>query len=359
MPKKKESAPEPLLMPTHGARSLPTVDIESYSLELQDDEGFAGDKASKGAFISILDELRKPLAALGEDPLGDKRTEQIGRKKLASILAEGDPEAAALVQGALEQFAEQLQAVLVRFRKLKEWRDIRTVVVGGGFRASRLGELAVARASILLKSADAEVDLRLIHHDPDEAGLIGCAHLLPTWIVSGHEAILAADIGGTNLRAGIVELHLSKAEDLSKASVNGLKHWSHQDHGPISREDLVDHLVEMLEGLASSAQKEGVRLAPVIGIGCPGLITEDGSIERGAHNLPGDWHSSRFNLPQSIRTRLPEIEGHQSVVVLHNDAVVQGLSELPYMRDEKRWGVLTIGTGLGNAVLVNREPKAT
>lgn len=35
--------------------------------------------------------------------------------------------------------------------------------------------------------------------------------------------------------------------------------------------------------------------------------------------------------------------------VMHNDAVVQGLSEAPVMRKVKHWGVLTIGTGLGNA----------
>lgn len=34
---------------------------------------------------------------------------------------------------------------------------------------------------------------------------------------------------------------------------------------------------------------------------------------------------------------------------MHNDAVVQGLSELPRMREVARWGVATIGTGLGNA----------
>ena len=38
-----------------------------------------------------------------------------------------------------------------------------------------------------------------------------------------------------------------------------------------------------------------------------------------------------------------------TMVVMHNDAVVQGLSELPYVRDHLHWGVLTIGTGLGNA----------
>jgi hypothetical protein len=38
---------------------------------------------------------------------------------------------------------------------------------------------------------------------------------------------------------------------------------------------------------------------------------------------------------------------------MHNDAVVQGLSELPRMRAVPRWGVLTIGTGLGNASYTN------
>jgi hypothetical protein len=42
------------------------------------------------------------------------------------------------------------------------------------------------------------------------------------------------------------------------------------------------------------------------------------------------------------------------MVVMHNDAVVQGLSELPNMQDYKRWGVLTIGTGLGNARFTRR-----
>ena len=40
---------------------------------------------------------------------------------------------------------------------------------------------------------------------------------------------------------------------------------------------------------------------------------------------------------------------------MHNDGVVQGLSEMPFMQDYKRWGVLTIGTGLGNARFTNRS----
>jgi hypothetical protein len=43
---------------------------------------------------------------------------------------------------------------------------------------------------------------------------------------------------------------------------------------------------------------------------------------------------------------------------MHNDAVVQGLSEAPFQRDVMRWAVLTIGTGLGNAHFTNRTAPA-
>jgi predicted NBD/HSP70 family sugar kinase len=111
----------------------------------------------------------------------------------------------------------------------------------------------------------------------------------------------------------------------------------------------------MLKGLIVRAEKEGFRLAPFIGIGCPGMIQPDGSIDRGAQNLPGNWESSRFNLPLRINEAIPAIEEHQSMVVLHNDAVVQGLSEVPLMTDVTHWGVLTIGTGLGNARFTMRS----
>jgi hypothetical protein len=52
---------------------------------------------------------------------------------------------------------------------------------------------------------------------------------------------------------------------------------------------------------------------------------------------------------------MPMIGSGPTLVLMHNDAVVQGLSELPFMRDVKHWGVLTIGTGLGNASFTNRR----
>jgi hypothetical protein len=108
-------------------------------------------------------------------------------------------------------------------------------------------------------------------------------------------------------------------------------------------------------GLITEAEKEGFRLAPFIGVSCPGVINEDGSIEKGAQNLPGNWESSKFNLPASLIEGIPQIGDHDTAVVMHNDGVAQGLAEVPFMQDVERWGVLTIGTGLGNARFTNRR----
>ena len=87
------------------------------------------------------------------------------------------------------------------------------------------------------------------------------------------------------------------------------------------------------------------------------MINADGSIEKGAQNLPGNWESSRFNLPASLVEAIPKIGDHDTAVLMHNDGVVQGLSEVPFMQDVERWGVLTIGTGLGNARFTNRRKE--
>jgi len=344
-------------LPAHGADVLPSVTVDSYNVEIEDEDGFIGDKASKGAFWEFVEKWRKPLKELGEDPLGDKSGEKLGKKKLAELLASGDAEAASLVQSAIEDFAQQLAFVIRRFLRLKAWRDTECISIGGGFRASRIGELAVARTELLLRAEDIEVDLELIRNDPDEAGLLGAAHLLPAWMLKGHDGILAVDIGGTNFRAGVVELNLKKSSELAKAKVIKSELWRHSEE-ETDREGATKRLIEMLEDLVEWGRKNKMELAPVIGIGCPGIINEDGSIERGSQNLPGNWESSRFNLPQLIRERITRIGEGETMVVMHNDAVVQGLSELPYMKDRTHWGILTIGTGLGNARFTNRTaPK--
>jgi hypothetical protein len=340
----------------HGATRLPSVDVDSFNIELKDDDGFLGDRASKGAFRKILDTLREPLRSNGDDPLGDKKSADIGKNELDEALVGGDIHAAALVHGAIEEFAQELAYVTGRFLKTKAWADTERIVVGGGFRQSRVGELAIARTDILLKAGDFDVDLVPIRSHPDEAGLIGCLHLAPSWIFEAHDSILAVDIGGTNIRCGVVETRWKKAPDLSKAAVWKSELWRHADGEP-TREGAVKRLVKMLKGLITEAEAEGLKLAPFIGIACPGVINEDGSIEKGAQNLPGNWESSKFNLPASLVEGIPQIGDHDTAVLMHNDGVAQGLSEVPFMQDVAHWGVLTIGTGLGNARFTNRSKE--
>jgi hypothetical protein len=343
---------------SHGAFELPSVVIDSYNLELREKEGFIGDRASKRAFHDILEDWRDRIRKVDDDPLGDVPGTEMGKKKLDDVLMNGDAEAAAVLHGAIEDFAQEFATVTRRFLRAKGWQNTQRIVVGGGFRGSRIGELALGRASVLLKASGIAIDLVPIRNHPDEAGLLGAAHLMPAWTLSGHDAILAVDIGGSNIRAGVVMLNMKSAPDLSKAKVWKSELWRHADDSP-KRDAAIERLVEMLNGLIAKADKEKINLAPLIGIGCPGVIEPDGSIDRGGQNLPGgNWESGRFNLPNELRKAIPLIGDHETMVVIHNDAVVQGLSEVPFMSDVERWGVLTIGTGLGNARFTNRDkPK--
>ncbi len=340
---------------SHGARVLPAVTVDTYNEELRDSEGFVGDRASGRAFRAILDDWRERLVkTLGEDPFGDTPTDEISKSKLDKALAGDETVAAGLVHTAVEEFAHELATVVRRFLRLEDWRGTERIVVGGGLSSSHIGQLSMGRAQIILAGEGTTVELRPISNHPDEAGLIGAVQLAPSWMLAGHDAIAAVDIGGTNIRAGIVELKMRKG-DVSKAAVWKSQHWRHRDDEP-GREEAIERLAEMVTNLMERAADAKLKVAPFVGIGCPGLIDEHGSILNGGQNLPGNWEEEGFRLDAALAGRLPRIDGHQPAVLIHNDAVVQGLSEVPNMEDVDRWGVLTIGTGLGNARFTNR-PK--
>jgi predicted NBD/HSP70 family sugar kinase len=348
--------PTPPLL-AHGAEQLSLVTVNTYNAELRTADGFIGDRASKRAFQAILDDWRERMRKAGEDPLGDTPSDEISKKQLDKLLVEGDSEAGGMIHGAIEEFAQEFATVVRRLLRLKCWKDTERIVVGGGLRQSRIGELAIGRTAVILKANGHEIDLKPIRHDPDHAGLIGSVQLVPAWILAGHDSILAVDIGGSNIRTGIVELRTRKKPDFSEAEVGRFELWRHAEDSP-KREDAVERLIDMLQDLIKRAGKDGHELAPFVGIGCPGVIEADGSIDRGGQNLPGNWEHKSFNLPNLVREAIPRIGDHDTVVVMHNDAVVQGLSELPFMQDVDHWGVLTIGTGLGNACFTNRkQPK--
>jgi predicted NBD/HSP70 family sugar kinase len=347
-----KAAGEPAVL-GHGGRVLPAVIVDAYNEELRDEGGFVGDRASGRAFRAILQDWRDQLRRRGGDPFGDTPTGHISKSKLEAYLKGADPIAAGLVHTAVEEFADELATVVRRFLRLATWKDTERILIGGGLSASHIGQLAMGRAVVMLTGEGIAIDLRTIDNHPDKAGLVGAAQLAPAWVLEGHDAILAADIGGSNLRVGVIELTIKKG-DLSKAGVWKHLHWRYRDDHP-SRDDAVDRMAEMARELMDTADEHKLKLAPFFGIGCPGLIDERGVIRQGGQNLPGNWEGDGFNLAQELAQRLPHIHGHEPLFVIHNDAVVQGLSEVAAMQDVSRWGIFTIGTGLGNARFTNRS----
>ena len=352
-PLDRATATAGLVVTVHGATHLAAVTVDTYNEELRDAEGFIGDRASNRAFAALLDDERERMGGPSADPLGDAPSKDIDRAELDHTLADGDPKAAGLVLGAVEEFAQEFAAVVRRFLRLEAWQDTQRIVVGGGLRASRVDALAIERTLMLLRAHGSSVELSPIRSHPDAAGLVGVVHLVPSRMVSGHDSVLAVDIGGTNLRAGVVALNQERAPDLSQTGVDRSVLWHHRADAP-TRDETVERIVGLLREMMAQAEARGRTLAPFIGIGCPGLVSEDGRIVRGGQNLPGNWEDPGLNLPTRIKAAIPEIGQREATVVLHNDAVVQGLSEVPFMRDVERWGVMTIGTGLGNARFSNR-----
>ncbi|MCW5737081.1 MAG: hypothetical protein KIS73_23345, partial [Enhydrobacter sp.] len=163
----------------HGGRMLPAVTVDTYNEELRDEEGFVGDRASGRAFRAILADWRERLKASGDDPLGDTPMEEVSKSKLDKMMNGNDPTAAALVHTVVEEFAAELEAVVRRFMRLPAWKGTERIVLGGGLIDSRIGELAMGRASILLKTGGIDLELCRIGHHPDEAGLVGTVQLAP------------------------------------------------------------------------------------------------------------------------------------------------------------------------------------
>ncbi|MBY0610993.1 MAG: ROK family protein [Beijerinckiaceae bacterium] len=337
----------------HGASKLPLLSVDSYNLDVKEGKEIVNTRIKKSIFTEKFDALRQRLEEAGGDPIGNAPTSELSKKQMQAILEGEDREAAAVLNGVMESFAQDFAAVIKLFLAEKAWKGVERLVVGGGFKEGEVGLRTIARTAIIARENGVAIPIVPIRHHSDEAGLIGAVHLIPSWMLKGHDALLAVDIGGTNIRAGIVVTMLDEANDFSKARVLKSELWRHADDSP-KRTQTVETLIDMLESLKKRAEKEGLNLAPVIGVGCPGVIEADGSIARGGVNLPGgNWESGHFNLPRAVVKGIASIGEHETFVIMHNDAVVQGLSQAPFMQDVKRWGVMTIGTGLGNACFTN------
>ncbi len=341
--------------PIHGARDLPRVTVESYGQDARTKDGYFGEVASNGAFKQLVKDLRVALKESGGDPIEDE-PEELTRRRIDRLLERGDAASAGVILSAVEQFAQNLAEVVKALFKAKSWSCVDRIAVGGSFHDNRVGELTIGRAAILVRELNSAVEMLPIRHHPDEAGILGVMQLFPPARLKGRTHLLGVDIGGSNFRCGLVALNRDADKELKKAEIIGHQLWRHADEKS-SLDRCMEKLGEMLRASIAEGEKQGAKIAPLIGVGVPGTVLEDGTLEGGVLNLPGDWKSPDFDLAARLRSMAPEISGEPTEVVLHNDAVVQGLSEVPFMSDVKRWAVLTIGTGLGNAVFRNKESK--
>lgn len=334
----------------HAKRAEPRAEIRinGYGARLPDPDKkgrFLGDRVSGRAFVKLFKKRCKKC----DIDLG----KSISESEIDDLLEEGDAADERVVRDVAVEFGDRLAEVIALFLKWSYWRRTESIVIGGGMASRHVGGIVIHAAQARLMKAHPGLELHRIHHHPNEAGLVGSVHLIPPSRLAGKDGLLAIDIGGSKIRAGIVEFGRRKSGLLADARVWRVEVWKHS-RARATRRKVVGKMAEMLCALIEEADKAKFRLSPLIRVGVPGEIDEDGYILRGAHNLPGDWQDERFNLPLELAAKLPRIDDAPVSVSIHNDAVVQGLAEFSFMRNFKRWGILTIGSGLGNAHFTNR-----
>ncbi len=330
---------------THGATLLRGLRVEACGNALP---GLPA--GAERDFDAILAAWRlRHRRAGGRDPFGDIVPDAVEAEALEQALSGGMPVAAGLVQGAIEDVAHNLVKIIRACLVRPEWQGTQRVVVGGGFRVRRIAELALGRAGVLLRAEKLGSAVAAIRHDPAETGLLGAARLLPMRMLDGSDAVLTADLGRRSFRAGLVLPRLGVAPDLAAACVWRMRHWVHAGETP-DRAVALRSLAAMLRDLVRMADGAGLSIAPVIAIGLPAPVAQDGTLGEGAEALPGDWSAPGFRPAEAIEALLP---GGGADVVLHHAAVTFGLSEAPFHRDIARWGVLRIGADPGHARFTN------
>ena len=151
-----------------------------------------------------------------------------------------------------------------------------------------------------------------------------------------EEVIIAADLGGTNVRVAAVNLQgriLHKFSFPTEASRGGEK----------VVEDILSKIQRFLQGFPG--EESGVIGA---GFGIPGAIALDQGIVSYSPNLPG-WEGL------DIRSRL--YEGLRMPIFIENDANAFSLGEgwLGAARGAKEFCCLTLGTGVGGGIVLNGD----
>lgn len=165
--------------------------------------------------------------------------------------------------------------------------------------------------------------------------------------MSGLTGMIGIDLGGTNLRGGLVDGQTRQILTRARCATNG-GDGSPGEVGDQSPATVARRIAHIVETLMNEADRRGLQV-DAIGIGAPGPLNRLAGVIPETRNLGGGaWLNVPFvrHVSQALRDRLP--------VYLENDAICHLAGE--FQAGAGRGGsdmiILTLGTGVGGAVIV-------
>lgn len=147
---------------------------------------------------------------------------------------------------------------------------------------------------------------------------------------------LGIDIGGTNLKFGVLNKKFELIEDFSYK----IPHLSNLT--TIIRA-LIDSIIKISSNYKLSS----------IGLGAPGIINDTGLIVV-SPNIPA---FNGFNLLEYLNENLPKKLGVKIPIKLENDANIAAIAEMTLGSGANytNFVYITLGTGVGGAIILNRQ----
>ena len=144
-----------------------------------------------------------------------------------------------------------------------------------------------------------------------------------------NKNIIGIDLGGTNIRGGIVNKNILSGVVSKKINAEG------------SMEEVLEELFTLTDKLIKTSVK-------AIGIGVPGLIDAEQKIVFDVMNIPS-WKEIALQKLMEDRYNVP--------VIINNDANCFALGEFYFGKGKGCNSMvgLTIGTGLGSGLILNKK----
>lgn len=148
--------------------------------------------------------------------------------------------------------------------------------------------------------------------------------------------VLAADIGGTNIRAAIID-------------ATGYIHDEKYTQADLSNTNITEHdVIQVLAAFFNTFIKKEPKIE-AIGIGFPGFFIGNSGVLASSPNLP---NLKNFKLAQMLSNSL------NLPITAQNDALCAAVGELHFgaAKGQKNLLHITLGTGVGGGLILNHTP---